>query len=59
MDQSTEEKLHMLCIRLREQGVEIEELSHLTLAVESTKILIHKKAINIFVQNWKRVRGEF
>ena len=37
MDQSTEEKLHMLCTRLKEQGVEIEELSHLTLAVESTK----------------------
>ena len=58
MDQSTEEKLHMLCIQLKEQGVEIEELAHLTLAVESTKIPIHKKAVNIFIQNWKRVRGE-
>ena len=58
MDQSTEEKLQILCARLKEQGIEIEEMSHLTLAVESTKIPMHKKAINIFVQNWKRVRGE-
>lgn len=58
MDQSTEEKLRLLCAKLKEQGIEIEEMSHLTLAVESTKIPLHKKAIHIFIQNWKRVRGE-
>ncbi|MAA78454.1 MAG: hypothetical protein CL916_04280 [Deltaproteobacteria bacterium] len=58
MERSTEEKLRILFATLKEQGVEIEEMSHLALAVESTKIPVHKKAINIFVQNWKRVRGE-
>lgn len=58
MKQSTEEKLSLLCKNLQEQGIEIEEISHLTLAVQATKIPLYKKAIRIFVHNWKRVRGE-
>lgn len=58
MEQSTEDKLHILCEQLKEQGIEIEEISHLTLAIESTKIPIHKKAIQVLIRNWRRVRGE-
>ena len=55
MEQSTEEKLRILCANLKEQGIEIEEISHLTLAVESTKMPIHKKAVHVFIQNWTKI----
>ena len=58
MGKKMEEKLLKIINRLRAQGVETEELEHLALAVESTKLPIHKKAARLLIRNWNRIRGE-
>ena len=55
---SSEASLKKLMILLEQNHIELEEISHLEAAVESTKKPLHKRAIDMLKNNWKRVRGE-
>ena len=58
MQKNTQKNLLVIMERLRVQGVELEEMEQLAFAVESTKVPAHKKAIQILLRNWNRIRGE-
>jgi hypothetical protein len=58
MKKTAEKDLLKIMKRLHMQGVEIEEMEQLAFAMESTKVPVHKKAMQFLLRNWNRIRGE-
>jgi len=55
---SPEEKIASLKSILGEKGIQLDEISHIEAALQTTKQPLHKRALSVLKANWTRVKGE-